>query len=306
MAFILRRILFVIPALLGVAILTFLAGRLAPGDPFDQLYSYGMDDSTMAILRHHYGLDQPLWQQLLTYLGNVLQGDLGISFVRANTGVTELMANRIGPTLMVGGLAILLAIILGITLGLWSAIKHGRLSDKIITAVVSFFGAMPGFIVSYFLIWLMSITFKWFPPGGWGKPENIVLPVLVAMLNPAAFIARVCRASMLDVLRQDYLVVAHAKGLAPHTILRVHVLKNGFIPVVNVIGPLAARAITGLVFVEKIFGIPGLASLTIESVPTRDYAVIQGCTLFLAAVFILFNLLVDIVNVLLDPRLKPA
>jgi ABC-type dipeptide/oligopeptide/nickel transport system permease component len=306
MTIIIRRLIFVLPALLSVAIITFLVGRLAPGDPFQQLYGYGMDDATINEMRHHYGFDQPLWQQLLTYLGNLLQGDLGISFVRANTQVTELIGESIGPTLLVGGLSMVLATILGVGLGLWSAFQHGRLIDKIITALVSFFGAMPGFVLSYFIIWLVAINLKWFPPGGWGKPENLVLPVLVAALSPAAFVTRVCRASILNVLRQDYLTVAHAKGLAPGTVLRVHILKNGFIPVVTVIGSLAARSFTGLLFVEKIFGIPGLASLTIDSVPARDYAVIQGCTMLMAAIFIFFNLLVDIVNVVLDPRLKPA
>lgn len=306
MAFIIRRLFFVIPALLAVATLTFLIGRLVPGDPFQQLYGYGMDEATVNDLRHHYGLDQPLWQQLLTYLGNLVQGDMGISFVRANTSVSELIIKGVGPTLLVGSLSIFFGTLLGLGLGIWSALRQGRVSDRIITGLVSFFGAMPGFVLSYILIWLLAIEFRWFPPGGWGRPENVILPVLVGMLSPAAFIARISRSSVLTVLRQDYLVVARAKGLTPRHVLRVHVLKNALIPVVTVIGPLAARAITGLFFIEKIFGIPGIASLTVDSVPSRDYAVIQGCTMFMAATFILFNLLVDIVNVLLDPAMKPA
>jgi ABC-type dipeptide/oligopeptide/nickel transport system permease component len=189
---------------------------------------------------------------------------------------------------------------------MWSALRRGKLTDKLITALVSIFGAMPGFVLAYFLIWLVSLILRWFPPGGWGKPEHIVMPVIVASLAPAAFIARVCRSSMVEVLRNDYIRVAKAKGLASLYILRVHVLKNGLIPVITVIGPLAARLITGLFFVEKIFGVPGLTSLTIDSVPSRDYAVIQACTMLLATVFILFNLLVDLINSMLDPRIKSA
>jgi ABC-type dipeptide/oligopeptide/nickel transport system permease component len=304
MSFIARRLLFVFPALLGIIIITFLVGRLAPGDPFATLFGLGVDEETLNEVRHHYGFDLPLWQQLFIYLGNLAQGDFGISYVKANTNVRDLLFASLSPTLLVGGLSILLAIALGIPLGLLSAIKRGKFIDKIITALVSFFGAMPGFVLSYFLIWLVAVDLHWFPAGGWGKPENIVLPVIVAALAPAAFICRVCRSSMVEALRQAHVTVAYAKGLSKNQVLNRHVLKNGFIPVITVIGPLAARSITGLFFVERIFGIPGLTSLTIDSVPSRDYAVIQGCTLLLAAIFILFNLVVDIANTLLDPRIR--
>jgi oligopeptide transport system permease protein len=304
MSFIARRLLFVFPALLGIIVITFLVGRLAPGDPFAQLFGLGVDEATINEMRHHYGFDLPLWQQLFIYLGNLTRGDLGISFARANTNVSELIFASLPPTLLVGGLSIILAIVMGIPMGLLSAVKRGKFLDKVITALVSFFGAMPGFVLAYFLIWLIAVNLRWFPSGGWGKPENIVLPVVVAAFAPAAFIARVCRSSMVEAIRQEYVTVAHAKGLSNNKVLTRHVMKNGFLPVITVIGPLAARSITGLFFVEKIFGVPGLTSLTIDSVPSRDYAVIQGCTLLLATVFIFFNLLVDIANTLIDPRIR--
>ncbi len=306
MSFVARRLLAVVPMLLGVIIITFLVGRLAPGDPFQQLYGYGVDEATIADLRHHYGFDQPLLQQLVIYLGNLAQGDLGISFTRANRPVSEMILTSVGPTLIVGALSITLACLIGVPLGMWCALRQGRPADKIITALVSFFGAMPGFVLSYFLIWLVAVNLRWLPPGGWGKPEQVILPVIVAALSPAAFIARVGRASMLEVLRREYVTVAHAKGLAPGAVLRGHVLKNGFIPILTVIGPVAGRTITGLFFVERIFGVPGLASLVVEAVPARDYAVVQACTLFLAFIFIMLNLLVDLANSWLDPRIKAA
>ncbi|NWJ45919.1 MAG: ABC transporter permease [Chloroflexi bacterium] len=304
MNFVLRRILFFIPALLGVVIVTFIIGRLAPGDPFQQLIGLGVDNDTIEELRHHYGFDQPLWQQLFTYLGNLAQGDLGISFARANMRVVDLIQMSIGPTLLVGVLSITLGAFIGVWLGLWSALRRGKFVDKVITAAVSFFGAMPGFVLSYFMIWGLAVGLKWLPPGGWGKPENLIMPVIVAALAPAAFIARVCRSSMVEVLRQEYVTVARAKGLSPFHIMRWHVLKNGFIPVITVIGPLAGRSITGLFFVERIFGIPGLTSLTIEAIPSRDYSVIQASTLMLATIFIIINLLVDILNTMIDPRTR--
>ncbi|MEI7556018.1 ABC transporter permease [Candidatus Chlorohelix sp.] len=304
MNFVLRRILFFIPALLGVVIVTFIIGRLAPGDPFQQLIGLGVDNETIAELRHHYGFDQPLWLQLFTYLGNLAQGDLGISFAKANMRVVDIIQMSIGPTLLVGVLSITLGSLMGVWFGLWSALRRGKLADKVITAAVSFFGAMPGFVLSYFMIWGMAVGLKWLPPGGWGKPENIIMPVIVAALAPAAFVARVCRSSMVEVLRQEYVTVARAKGLSPFHIMRWHVLKNGFIPVITVIGPLAGRSITGLFFVERIFGIPGLTSLTIDSIPSRDYSVIQASTLMLATIFIIINLLVDILNTMIDPRTR--
>jgi ABC-type dipeptide/oligopeptide/nickel transport system permease component len=289
---------------LAVVIVTFLVGRLAPGDPFQQLYGSGVDDQTIAELRRHYGFDLPLWQQLFTYLGNLVQGDLGVSYVRANTPVIEMVGRAILPTFWLGGLSILLASLLGIGMGIWCAIRQGKLSDKIITAVVSVFGATPGFVLAYFVIWLVAVQWKWLPPGGWGKPEHLVMPVLVAALAPAAFVTRITRSAIIEVLRRDYVTVAHSKGLSPRQVIQTHIIKNSFIPVLTVIGPLAARSITGLFFVERIFGIPGLASLMIDSVPSRDYAVIQACTLVLAVTFIFINLLVDICNMWLDPRIR--
>jgi ABC-type dipeptide/oligopeptide/nickel transport system permease component len=305
MNFVIRRLVVIPLMLLGVVTITFLLGHMAPGDPFQQ-YSYGLDDATVADMRHHYGLDQPLWQQLFIYLFNLIRGDMGIAFSRSNRPVSELLWAGVGPTLIVGGLSVLLACLVGIPLGLWSALQHGKVTDKIITALVSFFGGMPGFVLSYFLIWIAAVNLKWFPTGGWGDPNQVVLPVLVASLGPMAFITRVCRASMVEVLRHDYVRVAHAKGLPPGVVLRRHVLRNGFIPVLNVIGPLSGRTVTGLFFIERIFGIPGVAKLIIDSVPARDYSVIQAGTLFLATVFIFINLLVDMGNVLIDPRTKAA
>ncbi|MBI4312691.1 MAG: ABC transporter permease [Chloroflexi bacterium] len=296
------RILWMVPVLLGISILTFLIMHLVPGGPWDR--EKALAPAVIENLNRKYGLDDPLWKQYATFVGNALRGDLGISYTYQDRPVTSIILQGLPKTAAIGLIAFSLALAVGIPLGMAAAIKHNSWVDYLSVQFATIFAAVPGFILAFLLIIVLSITLHLLPTGGWGKPQHMVLPSLALAALPAAYIARIARASMLEVLGQDYIRTAHSKGLAPGVIYYRHALKNALIPVLSVTGPELAALITGSFIIEQIFAVPGIGRLFVQGVFQRDYGLIMGTVLFYAAVIALLNLAVDILYSVVDPRIR--
>jgi len=314
-AYAIRRILWLIPVLWAVATITFFLMHAVPGGPFTQ--DRALPESIITALNRRYNLDEPLWKQYLHYLWNILHGDLGLSF-RGDRDVSVLIRDGFFVTAQLGILAFLVASFFGLTLGVLSALNQNGPLDYFGVFVATVGAALPNFILATFLIVIFAINLGWFQILGWGGPEHVgdlldpgawqvkklVLPVVSLSFLPMAYIARVTRASMLEVLRQDYIRTAHAKGLAQQVVIIRHAIKNAMIPVLTLMGPIAAVLVTGSFIVENIYSIPGVGRQFVEAVIRRDYAMIMGTTLFYAAVVAVANLVVDLLYAVVDPRVR--
>jgi oligopeptide transport system permease protein len=314
-AYAIRRILWLIPVLWAVATITFFLMHAVPGGPFTQ--EKKLPESIIIALNRRYNLDEPLWKQYLLYLWNLLHGDLGLSF-RGDYDVTMLIRNGFFVTAQLGILAFIVAAVFGIGLGVLSALNQNGPLDYLGVFVATVGAALPNFILATFLIIIFAVNLGWFDILGWGGPERVgdaldpsvwhikklVLPVVSLSFLPTAYIARVTRASMLEVLGQDYIRTAHAKGLAEHVVIIRHAIKNGMIPVLTLMGPIAAALVTGSFIVENIYSIPGVGRAFVEAVLYRDYGMIMGTTLFYAAIVAVANLVVDLLYAVVDPRVR--
>jgi oligopeptide transport system permease protein len=314
-AYAIRRILWLIPVLWAVATITFFLMHAVPGGPFTQ--EKKLPESIIIALNRRYNLDEPLWKQYLLYLWNLLHGDLGLSF-RGDYDVTMLIRNGFFVTAQLGILAFIVAAVFGIGLGVLSALNQNGPLDYLGVFVATVGAALPNFILATFLIIIFAVNLGWFDILGWGGPERVgdaldpsvwhikklVLPVVSLSFLPTAYIARVTRASMLEVLRQDYIRTAHAKGLADQVVIIRHAIKNAMIPVLTLMGPIAAALVTGSFIVENIYSIPGVGRAFVEAVLYRDYGMIMGTTLFYAAIVAVANLVVDLLYAVVDPRVR--
>jgi oligopeptide transport system permease protein len=312
-AYAIRRILWLIPVLWAVATITFFLMHAVPGGPFTQ--DRDLPESIITALNRRYNLDEPLWKQYLHYLWNILHGDLGLSF-RGDRDVSVLIKDGFFVTAQLGILAFLVASFFGLALGVLSALNQNGPLDYVGVFVATVGAALPNFILATFLIVIFAINLGWFQILGWGGPEHLVTcgifrPEVEAGLAsvslsflPTAYIARVTRASMLEVLRQDYIRTAHAKGLAEQVVVIRHAIKNAMIPVLTLMGPIAAVLVTGSFIIENIYSIPGVGRQFVEAVIRRDYAMIMGTTLFYAAVVAVANLVVDLLYAVVDPRVR--
>jgi len=314
-AYAIRRILWLIPVLWAVATITFFLMHAVPGGPFTQ--EKKLPESIIIALNRRYNLDEPLWKQYLLYLWNLLHGDLGLSF-RGDYDVTMLIRNGFFVTAQLGILAFIVAAVFGIGLGVLSALNQNGPLDYLGVFVATVGAALPNFILATFLIIIFAVNLGWFDILGWGGPERVgdaldpsvwhikklILPVVSLSFLPTAYIARVTRASMLEVLRQDYIRTAHAKGLADQVVIIRHAIKNGMIPVLTLMGPIAAALVTGSFIVENIYSIPGVGRAFVEAVLYRDYGMIMGTTLFYAAIVAVANLVVDLLYAVVDPRVR--
>ena len=308
--YIVRRLLATIPVMGVVAVFVFLLLHLAPGDPAAVVAgSYAMPKDVERI-REKLGLNEPIHIQFGKWISNVVQGDLGDS-IFSEVPVTRLIAQRIEPTLSLATASILIAIVLAVPLGIVAAWKAGTWIDHgvMVFAVLGF--SIPVFVIGYVLMYGFSIKAQIFPVQGFVSirqglipfVRTITLPSIALGLIYAALIARITRASLLEVLGEDYIRTAHAKGLQPRTVLLRHALKNASVPIVTIIGVGIAMLIGGVVVTESVFNIPGLGRLVVDSVLARDYPAIQGLTLMFSAVYLLINLMVDISYTFLDPRI---
>ncbi len=301
--FALGRLLAAIPTLLFVVLLAFTLVRIAPGGPFDA--ERGLPPEVEANIAEAYHLDEPLPKQFFRYLGGVLRGDFGPSFRYRNYSVTEIIADSFPTSLLLGGLAMLLALVIGLGAGVLAALRPNTFTDRAVMAVAMTGISIPIFVVAPLLVLLFAVSLGWLPAGwtaqGGGR---LVLPVLALALPQVAYLARISRASLLDVLGSDYVRTARAQGLTTAAILRVHALKPALIPVLSYLGPAVAAVLTGSVVVEQVFGIPGLGRHFVTGALNRDYTLVMGLVILYAALIILLNLLVDILYGVLDPRVR--
>lgn len=301
--FIIKRILQSIPVLLLVATVTFFMVRAAPGGPFDKDRSIPPEVITQLNKRYH--LDDPLWKQYADYMGNLLQGDFGPSFKYASHSVTELIAAGFPATLELSLYAILLALIIGLPAGMLAAVKWNTALDYVPMSVAMIGICMPTFVLGPILLLVFGISLGWLPVAGWGQvPGDKILPSITLGSVYAAYIARISRGGMLEILSQDYIRTAKAKGLSTARIVFVHALRGGITPVISFLGPAIAGLLAGSFVVESIFNIPGLGRFYVTAAFNRDYTMILGCTIFFAFLIILFNLLADIIQVWLNPKLR--
>ncbi len=300
-----RRVLSFIPLLWAVATVTFFLMHAVPGGPFDRDDNRPLPQNTRENLEKKYDLDGSLGEQYISFLGNLVSGDLGWSFQR-NVPVTDLIRARYPTTLQLGLSAFAFAVSLGLVLGLLAAVYQNSWIDYLSVFVATIGVAVPSFVMAVFLVVLFSLQFGWFDVIGWDlwNPRKMVLPSVSLGLLTAAYIARVLRASMLETLRQDYVRTARAKGLKEQTVILRHAARNAMIPVLTVLGPSLAFLVTGSFIIERTFAIPGIGTLFVEGVSNRDYGVIMATTLLFAAVIAVMNLLVDLSYGLVDPRIR--
>ncbi len=300
---IVRRLIWLVPIVLGLSLLTFSLVAFLPGDAAQALAGTGASEQDIQALRTSLGLDQPLPVQYLRYLSRLVQGDLGRSPVTARPVAIEIIDN-LPPTLELAAFAMAFSILVGVPLGVVSALKQNTLWDTG-AAIVSVIGvSMPTFWMGILLILVFSVQLGWLPATGSQTPRQLILPGITLGLASIAFLERMTRSSMLEVLNQDYIRTARAKGLQEHVVIGLHALKNAMIPTVTAIGLQFGRLAGGTVVTETVFARPGLGRLLIDSISLRDVVMVQGTIMFLASGLVLLNLLVDIVYVYLDPRIK--
>ena len=302
-AFTIRRVILIFPLLFAVATVTFFLMHGVKGGPFDQ--DRPLSATARANLDRRYGLDKSLPEQYVLYVTNLVQGDLGISFSN-DRPVRDIIKDRFPVSIQLGLCAFVMAVVLGLSLGIVSAIYQNGPMDYIGVFFATAGAALPSFILAPVLVIIFAVGLGWFKVLGWefGDYQKMVLPTIALGTLPTAFVARITRASMLDVLRQDYIRTAKAKGLASQRVVLRHALKNAMIPVLTVLGPILAGLIVGSFIVERAFAIPGLGRTFVESVVIRDYGVIMGVTLFFAAIIAFMNLIVDILYGFVDPRIR--
>ena len=299
-----RRLLSSIPTLLVIVTLAFFMMRLAPGGPFstDRTLPPEIERNMLAA----YNLDQPLWRQYLDYLGGVLVGDFGPSFKYRDFTVAELIRSGFPASLKLGGTAILVALAIGVTLGTIAALRQNSGFDYGVMALAMTGITIPNFVMAPLLTLIFGVHLGWLPVAGWGSGgfRNLFLPVVALALPQIAYIARLTRGSMVEVLHANYVRTARAKGLRERLVVVRHALRGGLLPVVSYLGPATANIVTGSVVIETIFGLPGLGRYFVQGALNRDYTLVMGVVIFYAVLIILLNLIVDVIYGLLDPKVK--
>lgn len=300
--YIIRRLLWMIPVLWFVATITFVLMHMVPGGPWD--LEKPVPPAVVRALNEKYGLDQPLHIQYLVFLARVVRGDLGPTYSYQDRPVTEIIRQGLPATAALGAAALGFALLFGVTLGVLAALRPNSALDYASMFFATAGAAAPNFVIGILLVIVFGVTLKVLPTGGWGTADKVVLPALALGIFPAAFLARLTRSTMLEVMNQDYIRTARSKGLAQRIVILKHALKNALIPVLTVAGPIAASLATGSFIIESLFGIPGIGRLYVLGVFQRDYGLIMGATLFYAFAVAMANLLVDILYAFVDPRIR--
>lgn len=300
--FITRRFLLMIPTLWVIATLTFVLVRLAPGGPF--VSEREIPEAARAELLHRYGLDRPLHEQYLTFLGNAARLDFGPSYKYPDREVREILIQGFAVSAELGAWALLVAVLFGVPIGVIAAVRQNRVEDFAAMTFALAGVSIPNFVLGPLLVLLFSLTLLWLPAALWTGPASRVLPVLALSVSYIAYIARLTRAGMLEVLQQDFVRTARAKGLGERSVVMGHALQLGILPVVSYLGPAAARIIMGSIVIEQIFAVPGLGRYLVVGAINRDYTLVLGVVLFYAAFLMLLNLIVDVAYQRLDPRVE--
>ncbi len=299
--YIVKRILLAIVTIWVVITVTFFVMHAVPGGPF--IGEKAVSESVMKAMEAKYGLDKPLGVQYLTYLGDVVtRFDFGPSLKQKGRSVNDIIFDGMKTSAKLGLIAAVIALICGVILGSVAALRRNRIIDRIIMIITTAFVSMPSFIMGSLLLIAFAINLKWFPANGASK-NGLVLPVLTLSLYPMAYITRLTRSSMLEVLGQDYIRTAKAKGVSGMKIIFGHALKNSLIPVITYFGPMLAGIVTGSLVVEQIFAVPGIGRAFVNSITGRDYPLIMGTTIILAALIVIMNLIGDILYKVVDPRI---
>ncbi|ANU18030.1 peptide ABC transporter permease [Planococcus maritimus] len=300
--YILKRFLMMLVTIFIIATLTFFLMHAVPGSPLES--DRNTNETVQANLERFYKLDQPLHIQYLSYMQSIVTFDFGPSIKDPNRTVNELLARGFPISFELGMITILVAVVSGIILGTMAALRHNKMIDYAAMAFAVIGISIPNFVLATVLIQQLAVNWNIFPPATWTSPMHMVLPVLALATGPMAIIARLTRSSMLEVLTQDYIKMARAKGIKPMRIVWRHALRNALMPVVTIMGTLLAGILTGTFVIEKIFAIPGMGKYFVDSINNRDYPVIMGTTVFYSAFLIFMLFLVDIVYGILDPRIK--
>jgi oligopeptide transport system permease protein len=300
----LSRLAAIVPTLLIIITAAFFVMRLAPGGPFDEEQS--LPPEVEANLEAAYGLDKPILVQFGNYLAGLLKGDLGPSFRYKEFRVSELIARGLPVTLSIGALALLFAVVCGIPLGIIAALRHNGLGDHLVMAVALFGIAVPSFVLAPVLALIFGVRLGWLPVAGWeaGSLRHVVLPVITLGLPFVAYIARLTRGSLLEVLQSPHIRTARAKGLSRGVILRRHAMRPTLLPVLSFLGPAAAALLTGSLVVEQVFGLPGVGRYFVQGAINRDYTLVMGMVIFYAVLLLALNLMVDLLYGWLDPRIR--
>ena len=299
----LNRLLQAIPVLLGVIIITFVLMYIIPGDPVVSMVGERYSEETVQRLRQELHLDDPLPLQFLRYVGNVLQGNFGNSFITGEP-VAALIIEKFPNTMMLAITAMFFGILIGLTAGIMSSVHPGSFMDRGIMVLALAGISAPVFWVGLILVLVVGVMLQWLPPTGFGGIEYLILPALTLGLRSAAYLARLTRATMLEVLSHDYIRTARSKGLPEWKVFIKHAFPNTLIPVITIIGTDFGSYLSGAVLTESIFGWPGIGRLALEAIMKRDFPVIQGTVLFMAIMFVLMNVLVDLLYGVVDPRIR--
>ena len=300
----LRRVLGAIPTLLLIATLAFALLHAAPGGPFDTQKQ--MLPEIQKSIEHQYHLYEPLWRQYLHYLGNLAHGDLGPSFQYRNTSVNELIAQGFPVDLAVGGSAILIALLVGGSMGVLAALHRNSAGDHSLMGLAVLGISVPVFVIAPLLILVFAIELHWLPPGDWGGISHLILPAGALAFPYTAYVARLMRGSTLEVMASRFILTARAKGLPLRTIMLRHALKPALLPLISFLGPALAGVITGSIVIETVFGLPGIGRYFTTGALNRDYTLVMGITVLYGALILFFNLLVDLGYAALDPRVRFA
>ncbi len=297
-----RRLLGAIPTLFLIVTFAFFLMRVAPGGPFDRERT--LEAKVLENLNRVFHLDKPLWEQYFYYLGNLARGDLGPSFIYRDFSVQQLISNGLPVSIQLGGMALLVALLIGSVLGSIAALRQNSWVDYSVIAVATFGITVPNFVVAPLLSLIFGVWLSLLPAGGWSSPESMVLPVITLALPQVAIIARLIRGSMIEALRSDHVRTARAYGLPTRMIVVVHALRAACLPVISYLGPAAAALLTGSVVVETIFGLPGIGRYFVQGALNRDYTLVMGTVIIIAVFVVVFNLIVDLLYAALDPRVR--
>ncbi len=302
--FILRRLASAVPTLFVVVTISFFLVRFAPGGPFNM--ERPLPPQIMENMNRAYHLDDPLWQQYLTYMGNVVRGDFGPSYIYRDFTILQLMQQSLPYSLTLGSLALLIAVVGGLTLGTIAALRQNSFIDVAVMSLANIGITVPNFVVGPVLALIFAVLLGWLPGGGWGdgSARFLIMPMIALALPEMAVFARLMRGSMLEALRADHIRTARAYGLPARVVVFAHAMRAGLLPAVTYLAPSAAQLLTGSVVVETIFGIPGVGRYFVQGALNRDYTLVMATVVLVSVFIVVFNLIVDLVYALLDPRVR--
>jgi oligopeptide transport system permease protein len=297
-----KRILTIIPTLFAIITLTFFLMRIAPGGPFDE--ERPLAPAVLENIQASYGLNKPLIEQYFIYMSNLLQGDMGPSFVYRDKRVHEVLAEGLPISITLGGTALLLALIIGVFLGSIAALNQNKKTDVFIVTFATFGITTPNYVIAPILTLIFALTFSILPATGWGSPSQMVLPVISLALPQIAIVTRLMRGSMLEALKSDHIRTARAYGLPMTHVVGKHAMRSALLPVLSYLGPAAAALMTGSIVIEQIFNLPGIGRYFVTSALNRDYTMVMGTVIIVATLVLVFNLIVDLLYTVLDPRVR--